>query len=128
MPNDAKLGLALGVGLVIVVAALFARKDVGAVPVHAAGTVLAPSPLPPLVPGAAQTAGATAAPTSEGRSHTVQEGETLISLAQQYYGDRSRACEIYHANRDVLMAPDRLPAGAVLRIPDLPASADNCPP
>jgi nucleoid-associated protein YgaU len=127
MPNDAKLGLALGVALVIVVAALFARKDLGAVPVHAAGTVLAPSPvpLPSPVPGTTQPAGVAAGTEREGRTHTVQEGETLTSLAQRYYGDRSRSLHLYHANRDLLMAPDRLPAGVVLRIPELPECEDR---
>ena len=60
-----------------------------------------------------------------GRSHVVQEGETLISLAQHYYGNREQSLQLYHANRDLLMAPDRLPVGAVLRIPDLPVCADR---
>src|SRR5262245_29403766 len=104
MPNDAKLGLAVGVGLVIVVAAVFSRKDLGAGPVHAAGVVtspIAPAPLPPPAPtqGVAD------------RSHTVEEGDTLTSLALQFYGDRSKAVHLFRANRDRLQAPDRLPVG-----------------
>lgn len=121
MPNDAKLGLVLGVGLTITVAVLFFRKDVAIVPPAA------------MVPGAAQTAPqATNALTSQKkdrgvpgrtvsrsnvRTHVVAEGDTLFSLAEKYYQDKNRFVEIYQANRDVLSSPDQLKAGTELVVP-----------
>src|SRR5262249_24754426 len=123
MPNDAKLGMAIGVGLIITVAAFFARKDVAAVPVHAAGPRAPIST--PMVPRPGDAEGEeSAAHRRGGRSHTVQDGDTLISLAQRYYGDRSKSVFLFRANQDRLLAPDRLPVGAVLRIPDLPEEDD----
>ena len=52
-----------------------------------------------------------------GRRHTVTRGDTLFSLAQKYYGSRSRWHEIYDANRDVLPKPDALRLGMELKIP-----------
>ncbi len=52
-----------------------------------------------------------------GRRHTVARGDTLFSLAQKYYGSRSRWHEIYDANRDVLPKPDALRLGMELKIP-----------
>jgi nucleoid-associated protein YgaU len=60
-----------------------------------------------------------------GRSHTVQEGETLTSLAVRYYGDRSRTLHLFRANQDRLLAPDKLTVGMVLVIPDSPAKAES---
>jgi nucleoid-associated protein YgaU len=135
MPNDAKLGLVIGVGLVITVAVIFFRKD-----------DLAAHPAPEPDAGAAQAVTSTSFPavprdqlrptpartairTAEGREpdagagrrHTVQAGETLFGLAQRYYGDGDRFVDLYRANRGVLRSPDGLPPGTVLIIPDLPA-------
>lgn len=61
--------------------------------------------------------GALAKPTAPGRRHTVGRGDTLFSLAQRYYGNRSRWRDIYEANRDVLPKEDALRVGMELRIP-----------
>jgi nucleoid-associated protein YgaU len=47
----------------------------------------------------------------------VAEGETLESIAERYYGDPTRADEIYQANRDVLEGPEHLAPGQRLLIP-----------
>lgn len=99
MPNDAKLGLVVGVGLVIAVAVVFFRKDISA-------------PKQELPRPAAQRNQAAAA-----KYHVVQEGETLFSIARLHYGDGERFYDIYLANRDVLSSPDRLPTGVSLRLP-----------
>jgi nucleoid-associated protein YgaU len=133
MPRDAKLGFVVGVALVIVIAVIF---------YHGSGTAGAPGNLrtppdptgkdadsepgdarrsqaahlsPGPVPGPAQ-----AAASPKMRSHTVKEGETLSSLAIMYYGDASQSSLLFRANRSQLIAPDRLVAGTVLLIPDLP--------
>jgi nucleoid-associated protein YgaU len=131
MPNDAKLGLVVGVGVVIAIAVVFFRKDVGGlVPVldgPAAASVTAPK---------AATAGnpetsnrpvkgkPTAQPTSQERvakpavrRHVVKEGETLFSLAELYYGDGEKSPTILEANKEVVKSPDELAPGTDLVIP-----------
>jgi len=117
MPNDARLGLVVGVTLVILVAVLFARRDglrPGAGPVQATP---AAAPVPGL-PGAAP--GAAAVVPGRPRSHTVEEGESLTTLAVRYYGDPGQVSYLFRANQDRILAPDRVPIGTVLRIPDPP--------
>jgi tetratricopeptide (TPR) repeat protein len=50
--------------------------------------------------------------------HTVRAGETLASLAERYYGDRSRGEVIWETNN--LPAGKPLVVGAALRIPEIP--------
>ena len=52
-----------------------------------------------------------------GRRHTVVKGDTLFSLAQKYYGNRSKWRAILEANRDVLPSQDSLRLGMDLKIP-----------
>ncbi len=118
MPKDAKLGLVVGVVLVIAFAVLSLRKDPTSRPAGnvqpAASAVgsrnFVASALPGMLP-----------PPPPSRAHTVQEGETLFSLAVRYYGDPARSSFLYHANQDRLRAPDHVPIGTVLYIPELPA-------
>ncbi|MET0263820.1 MAG: LysM peptidoglycan-binding domain-containing protein [Rariglobus sp.] len=51
------------------------------------------------------------------RRHVVVKGDTLFSLAQRYYGNRSRWREIYAANRAVLPSESSLRIGMELKIP-----------
>ncbi len=51
------------------------------------------------------------------RRHVVAKGDTLYSLAQKYYGNRSRWKDIYAANRDVMRSPDDYKIGLELKIP-----------
>src|SRR4051794_12772729 len=113
MPKDARLGMVIGVSVVIAFAVLFFRKDVPAL----AGNVQSPgaaatikSPVPP-VPGLPSVIPAN-------RRHTVAEGETLVSIAVKYYDDGSMAGFLFRANRDRLMAPDRVPLGTILYVPE----------
>jgi nucleoid-associated protein YgaU len=130
MPNDAKLGLVVGVGVVIAIAVIFSRKDIGPgrplAPEAAAASVGTPN-APPPAPAAgtnrpikAKSTARTLTPSEESatdRHHIVREGETLFSLAEQYYGDKEKFIELYQANRDVLKAPDPLVPGTDLVIP-----------
>jgi nucleoid-associated protein YgaU len=60
-------------------------------------------------PGATQTAGET---------YEVQSGDTLLSIAQQYYGDVTLWRQIYDANKDTIGSdPDKLQVGMKLTIP-----------
>ncbi|RFC43035.1 MAG: Nucleoid-associated protein YgaU [Verrucomicrobia bacterium] len=54
---------------------------------------------------------------NSGRTHTVAKGDTLFSLAQKYYGSRSKWREIYAANRDVMPNETALKPGMQLKIP-----------
>jgi LysM domain. len=56
-------------------------------------------------------------PATSGRRHVVVKGDTLFSLAQKYYGNRSRWRDIYAANRNVLPNENALRLGMELRIP-----------
>ena len=51
------------------------------------------------------------------RTHKVQDGDTLETLAQRYLGDRSRWHEIYEANREKIPQPGLLPLATRLVIP-----------
>ena len=60
----------------------------------------------------------TEAPEMDAVNHTVRGGETLGSIAQQYYGDSARAEVIADANG---LAPNaRLAAGRVVKVPEIP--------
>jgi len=52
-----------------------------------------------------------------GRKHTVSKGDTLFSLAQRYYNNKSRWRDIYAANRDVMKSQNDLKIGMELKIP-----------
>ena len=53
------------------------------------------------------------------RIHTVSNGETLSSIAIEYYGSTRNIQKIIDANRNVLSNPDRIRAGTRLVIPSL---------
>lgn len=50
--------------------------------------------------------------------HTVKAGETLATIAERYYGDRSRSEVIWETNQ--LPPNPRLTAGMQLKIPEIP--------
>jgi polar amino acid transport system substrate-binding protein len=53
-----------------------------------------------------------------GRTYVLQEGDTLLSIAQDYYQDRSKWSVIYYENEDALGGNlVDLPSGATLNIP-----------
>src|SRR5262249_31388804 len=122
MRNDDKLGLAVGVSLVILVAVVYFRKESGPPPADPAATITRPegeavglerpSPPPPARTIARPSGAAPALLAS--RRHTVEAGDTLFGLAVRYYGDGDRFGDIYRANRGVLKTPDELPVGVEL--------------
>lgn len=133
MPNDAKLGLVVGVGLVVTVAVVFFRKDsLAALPPKEEKAIIAVPAAQPARPPAARQQyrplpvkkAARTAEAREGRRHVVEEGDTLFSLAVRYYGAADKFVEIYRVNRAVLTTPDHLEPGTVLTIPDLGEMTD----
>jgi nucleoid-associated protein YgaU len=120
MQNDAKLGLLVGVGLVILVAVVFFRKEPGpggapnALP---ASLGTAPRDLyRPVKAHPTASVPAAAEPAGE-QKHTVREGETLFSLAERYYGSKDRFIDLFQRNRDTIASPDELTPGTVLVVP-----------
>ena len=51
------------------------------------------------------------------QTYTVQKGDTLSHIAQQFYGKASAWNRIFEANRDQLDNPDLIQPGQVLKIP-----------
>ena len=47
----------------------------------------------------------------------VQKGETLYSIAKQYYGDGKQWTKIQEANKERISDPNKVPAGTKLIIP-----------
>ena len=43
-----------------------------------------------------------------------------MSLSKRYFGDTGHVSYLFRANQDRILAPDRVPVGTVLRIPDPP--------
>lgn len=103
-----------------------AAPTVTAVPATSPAAVPAPSPQrPPLasvapspsVVAGAPTPTATAAEVA-GESYEVQSGDTLGTIAQQFYGDPTMWRRIYDANKDAIGAdPDKLKIGTKLTVP-----------
>jgi nucleoid-associated protein YgaU len=112
MPNDAKLGLVVGVGLVIAVAVIFYRKDA---PTGSPAAIDKPAAEQQTAPPTTQEA--TVAKATSARWHKVAAGETLADLARQYLGDESKVAAIREVN-PALPANDEPAVGTVLVIPD----------
>lgn len=125
--NDAVLAAcaALTLGLVVACGAGAAAPTPTVAPATSATVAPPPSPQrPPLssplpspsVAGAAVTPIATADTTAD--TYEVQSGDTLLSIAEQYYGDGTQWRRIYDANKDVIGSdPDKLKVGMKLKIP-----------
>ena len=60
--------------------------------------------------------------TPAGKSHVVQKGETLSSIAAKELGSTNRFIEIYEANRDQLKDANDVRVGMSLRIPARPTA------
>jgi nucleoid-associated protein YgaU len=60
---------------------------------------------------------ATGEPTA-GDTYEVQSGDTLLTIAEQKYGDGAQWRRIYDANKDAIGSdPDKLKIGMQLKIP-----------
>lgn len=51
------------------------------------------------------------------RTYTVQPGDSLSKISQQFYGKASEYNKIFEANRDKLSDPNKVQVGQVLQIP-----------
>lgn len=127
-------GLALVAGLIVIVLAGCKKQDQTAPTVHKEEAYTptynsldamdaAPPPAndtyqpAPAVTGNDYNTGEETLAPAGGRTHTVQKGDTLYSLARKYYNNQSRWRDIYNANRDRISNPDKLRIGTELVIP-----------
>lgn len=53
----------------------------------------------------------------DAKVHSVQEGETLRSIAARHHGEEERWKELWRANKAVVALPELLPAGTTLVVP-----------
>ena len=60
-----------------------------------------------------------AEPADEGRTYTVQAGDTLWAIAQEMYGSGNKYMKIFEANTSILDNPDKIFPGQKLVIPDI---------
>lgn len=60
-------------------------------------------------------------------TYTTQAGDSLWSIAQQFYGDGAQWNAIHEANRNVISDPNAIQAGWTLNIPDLSAPQPPTP-
>ncbi len=67
--------------------------------------------------GIEPTAAERTATRTEPRTHVVRKGDTMISLARQYYGDPDKWTVIRDANREAVPNPDTMAVGVRLVIP-----------
>lgn len=71
----------------------------------------------PVTPTPARPVAATPPPAANGRTHTVNQGDTLYSLSLHYYGTRASWEKIYQANRSTVPKDYKLKIGQQLVIP-----------
>jgi len=75
---------------------------------------------PSVAPAAPQPEQVSAAPQimrPTSGTYFVRPGDTLVSIAQEMYGDVGMASEIFDNNKDVMSRPDNLRVGMVLALP-----------
>lgn len=51
------------------------------------------------------------------KMHTIRAGDSLPTIAREYFGDAERYLDIYLLNKDVLANPTQLPVGVEIKIP-----------
>lgn len=56
--------------------------------------------------------------TENVRTYTVKEGDTLSSIAKEFYHQPSQYMRIFEENKEQLTNPDNIAIGQVLRIPE----------
>jgi nucleoid-associated protein YgaU len=68
-------------------------------------------------PPQTQSAGASVSGGQATRTYTVQSGDTLSKISQQFYGNSNDYMKIFEANRDQLKDPNQIRPGQQLKIP-----------
>ena len=68
-------------------------------------------------PSLAPAQAAPAASGSTAKTYTVQSGDTLSKIAENFYGNANEYNKIFEANRDKLQSADKIQVGQELVIP-----------
>jgi hypothetical protein len=89
---------------------LMAGNVEGVADVYATGLV-------PYVDPAAKAAAEAAKAAPEEQYYVIQKGDTLSAIARKYLGSANRYPEIFEANREVILDPDKIFPGQKIRIP-----------
>jgi tetratricopeptide (TPR) repeat protein len=116
-PESAPLGVNFAVETIPTVRTRPAPKEPARNPPPAPARVSPPAVQPTPAPTAATQKAPAATRNVAGRKHTVQPGETLSKIAQQYYGNRAKWHDIFAANRGVMKSETDLKVGMELKIP-----------
>jgi nucleoid-associated protein YgaU len=73
--------------------------------------------------GAQDTNRSTSGEQGTWKTHRIRDGDSLPRLAHRYLGSADRWREILNVNRDVIVDPELLPVGKLIRIP--PTAGDQ---
>jgi hypothetical protein len=128
MPNDAKLGLVVGVGLVIAFAVVFFRKvPESHSPQFEGGSIAVPVPHDDAAPPRGQiqsidrrSSALTTSPEIANHNPVAMHRGNLMSLARGHAVRAQNATGSDGIDRALLRAPDPLPTGSMLVSPELP--------
>ena len=63
--------------------------------------------------------GSEASLTEDLKTYEVKSGDTLSGIAKDVYGDASKYQKLFEANREVIVDPDKIYPGQVIRVPEL---------
>jgi len=89
---------------------LMAGNVQGVADVYATGLV-------PYVDPAKAAAAAAAPAEPEEQFYVIEKGDTLWAIAKKFLGEGNRYPEIFEANREVILDPDKIFPGQKIRIP-----------
>ena len=95
----------------------FAVETIPTVRTRPVTTAPAPTRAAPTAPRILPAQTTVALKSAGARRHTVQAGDTLSKIAQQYYSNRAKWRDIYAANRTVMKNETDLKVGMELKIP-----------
>jgi nucleoid-associated protein YgaU len=73
--------------------------------------------LVPYVDPAAKAAAEAARAAPEEQYYVIEKGDTLWAIARKFLGDGNRYPEVFEANREVIIDPDKIFPGQKIRIP-----------
>jgi LysM repeat protein len=90
---------------------LMAGNVQGVIDVYATGLV------PYVDPAAPPKAAAAAAAEPEETYYVIEKGDSLWKIAAKFLGSGNRSPEIFEANREVILDPDKIFPGQKIRIP-----------
>ena len=61
----------------------------------------------------------------QGRSYTIEKGDTLSAVSKRFYGKAKFWRQIFEANRDTIEDPDRIFPGQTIKLPAIDVDGDG---